>query len=87
MLHALRKVHPLVCTAVHARWRTVLACGDVSSGALGDGPHRLDAAPAYEPQVREPHSTCHTVGRHALSRVRGRGETSMPCGFGLRVQL
>ena len=62
MLHALRRaaawpavravVHGCVPRAAARRWRTVLACGDVSSGALGDGPDRLDAAPAYEPQVR-----------------------------------
>lgn len=61
MLHARRRAAPWLASGIRAvvtgaaaarRWRTVLACGDVSSGALGDGPDRLDAAPAYEPQVR-----------------------------------
>ena len=36
---------------VACRAKTVLAFGDASSGALGDGPNRLDNAPVYEAEV------------------------------------
>ena len=39
-------------TPLFIRYKTVLAFGDGTSGVLGDGPTRLDAAPVLEPEVQ-----------------------------------